>query len=245
MNHPTETFLLAGLIFFIAHLVAGVTGFGSGILGLPLLAMVIGLDAGKQSLLVLSTLLYIYMVSRWHTHIDFKQLLIMAAVGALGIPIGLYLYSHLDRRIAIMSLGTFVALVGLRNLLQLWPNRRMPRWLAFALLVAGGIVHGAFTTGGPVIVVYADQTLRHKSTFRATLCLLWIAFNGLLILVWTRDHAWNPATLRLTLLGLPFMIAGLLVGERIHHSVDERSFRRFVNIALILIGLLLLAHPAG
>ena len=67
--------------------------------GLPLLAMIVGLDAGKQSLLILSTLLYIYMVARWHAHVDVRRLIIMAVVAAIGIPIGLFLYGHLHRHV--------------------------------------------------------------------------------------------------------------------------------------------------
>jgi len=40
---------LAGLIIFAAHVVSAVTGFGSNILGLPLLALVVGLAAGKAA----------------------------------------------------------------------------------------------------------------------------------------------------------------------------------------------------
>jgi len=243
--HPYLPFIFAGLIFFIAHFVAGVTGFGSGILGLPLLAMIVGLDAGKQSLLILSTLLYIYMVARWHAHIDVRRLIIMAVVASIGIPFGLFLYGHLQRHVALITLGAFVALVGFRNLLQLWPDQKLPRCLASILLVVGGIFHGAFTTGGPILIIYADQTLRHKSTFRATLCLLWISLNAILAIVWTMQHAWLRQTWHLSLLGLPFMIAGLIIGERIHHAIDERTFRRAVNIALIVIGVLLIVHPAG
>ena len=164
----------------------------------------------------------------------------MTLFAAIGIPIGLYLYSVLPRNVTMMALGIFVALVGLRNLLQLFPDQRAPRWLAIFLLIVGGIVHGAFTTGGTVMVVYADQTLTDKSRFRSTLCVLWIILSAILAIAWTHTHEWQPASFRLALTTLPFMIAGLIVGERIHHSVSERAFRRGVNVTLLIVGAILI-----
>ena len=105
MSQPRVILILAGLIVFAAHVVAGVTGFGSAILGLPLLALIVGLDAGKQSLLIVSSLLYAYLVIRWQKHIDWRQFFIMVAFASIGTPIGLFLYHVLPRRAAMMYWG--------------------------------------------------------------------------------------------------------------------------------------------
>jgi uncharacterized membrane protein YfcA len=235
----------AGLIIFAAHLVGGVTGFGSGVLGLPLLALVIGLDAGKQSLLLLSTALYLYLVIRWWRQIDWRQFAIMAGLAAVGVPAGMWLYELLPHRAALIALGAFIVLVALRNLLSLFPEQRAPRWLARVMLVAGGVVHGAFTTGGPLLVVYADQNLRDKASFRVTLSLMWLSLSVLLAAGWSWAHAWVGTSFRYTLIGAPFLLAGLAAGEWLHHRVDERAFRRWVNVTLLVIGVILLATPGG
>jgi len=236
---PTQ-FILAGLILFAAHFVAGVTGFGSGILGLPLLAFIVSLDVGKQCLFVLSTGVYLYIMLRWHEHIDWRQLFIMTLFAGIGVPFGMYLYEALPRNGTVFVLGAFVAFVGLRNLFQFWQVRRMPRWAAVVLLIVGGVIQGAFTTGGPVLVSYADEKLTDKSTFRATLCVLWVLLAVMLGVGWTLQHKWQAESFHLSLIGLPFMIAGLVVGERVHHKVSERDFRRGVNVTLLLIGVLLM-----
>jgi len=234
------TLILAGLVIFAANLVGGVTGFGTAVLGLPLLALLVGPDVGMQSLLILSTFVYLYIVLRHRRHIAWRQLGIIVAFAAVGIPFGMWAYRLLPHRAAIVTLGVFITLVGLRNLLQLAPNTRAPRWLAKILLVIGGVVHGAFTTGGPLIIVYADQTLRPKSTFRATLSLMWLILNTIVAICWTISHSWLTASRNLSIVGLPFMFAGLILGERLHHAVSETAFRKSVNLTLILMGLLLI-----
>src|SRR2546421_5843239 len=111
--------LLAGVIFFAAHLVSTTTGFGSNVLGLPLLALVVGLEPGKQSLIVLGALLYVYMTLRWWKRVDRRQLLFMVAVAGVGLMIGMIVAASLDKRLSTILLAGFVIAVGLRGLLKL------------------------------------------------------------------------------------------------------------------------------
>ena len=242
---PVLTFVLAGLVIFAAHVVAGLTGFGTAILGLPLLALLFDLDVGKQSLAILSTLAYAYIALRWRGHIAWRELGLIVALAGVGVPIGMWLYGMLPRRGSMIILGAFIAIVGLRKLLKLWPEQRSPRWLARLLLVAGGVVHGALTTGGPLIVVYVTQAIRHKSSFRVTLCVMWLMLNAILAIGWTAMGAWSPRSFQLSLIGLPFTLAGLILGERLHRLASEATFATIVDLTLLLMGVLLIVSAAS
>jgi uncharacterized membrane protein YfcA len=232
-------FAFAGAIFFAAHLVGSTSGFGSNVLGLPLLALVVGIDPGKQALVVLGVLLCAYMTVRWRSQVDLRQLAFILAVTAVGLVIGMIVAARLDRRVSAILLATFVFLVGLRGLFDLAPDVRAPAWARKVMLFLGGVVHGAFTTGGPVLVVYCQRALPDKSVFRATLSVMWLLLGIGLMMGWTLSHEWDPQTPRLCLVGLPFMLGGLVVGEYLHHRVDERRFRSVVNLTLIAVGIVL------
>jgi uncharacterized protein len=240
---PMTNVLVAGLILFAAHFVSTVSGFGSNILGLPLLAMVVGLQPGKQSLIVLGSLLYLYLTVRWWKRVDVRQMLFITLIAGIGLPVGMALFQHLPERGSILLLSLFVIAVGARGLFRLAPNYQAPRWLATILLFLGGVVHGAFTIGGPLLAVYARRALPHKSAFRSTLAVMWLALAIGLMAGWTAGGTWDAATLRVTLVGLPFLVAGLIVGEYLHHRVNEDMFRSTVNATLIAVGaILLLTH---
>ena len=112
--------------------------------------------------------------------------------------------------------------------------------VAKLFVLAGGVVHGAFTTGGPLLVIYAQRAMPHKSEFRTTLGVMWLILNVGLMTGWTLSHNWSPRTLPLCLVGLPFTFAGLTTGEYLHHKLDGPTFRRFVNVLLVVNGLLLI-----
>jgi uncharacterized membrane protein YfcA len=240
---PLALHLLAGLLIFSSHLVAGITGFGNQIVALPLLALLVGLDAGKCTLVVLGTVMYTILTARWHIHINWRELAVVVVLAGVGLVIGMYIFELLNPRVAKLTLGIFVLIMGLQGLLRPSLLKLVPTSVAKLLVVAGGVIHGAFTTGGPLLVIYAQRAMPHKSEFRSTLGVMWLALNVGLMAGWTITGAWSDRTPTLCLVGLPFLLAGLTIGEYLHHKLDGPSFRAFVNGVLIVNGLLLIAFP--
>ena len=239
--HPTLAYLLAGLCIFMSHMVAGVTGFGNQIVALPLLALLVGLDAGKTALVVLGTVMYTILTIRWHERVNVRALLLIVIFTGVGLAIGIVLYEWLPERASTIALGVFVLAMGIQGLVRPDLLDRVPDVVAKMLLVAGGIVHGAFTTGGPLLVVYCRRALPDKSQFRSTLAVMWIALNIGLMSGWAISGWPNPGeTLRLALVGLPFVLVGLYTGEYLHHRIEGPTFRRVVNVVLVVNGLILL-----
>src|SRR5687768_16874927 len=213
--HLTD--LLAGVIVFIAYGLSTVTGFGANLIGLPLMALVVGLVPGKQALVVQGVVLYTYITARSRRKIDLRQLTIILAVAGAGLVVGMAAFEFLPRRGSEITLSLFVIAVGLRGVLNLAPDFRAPAWLARAMLFLGGVVHGSFTTGGPLLVIYCRRAMPHKSTFRATLAVMWLALAIGLCVGWTVSGAWHPLTPRVFVIGLPFLAAGMVAGEYVHH----------------------------
>jgi uncharacterized membrane protein YfcA len=235
-----DQLIFTGLVFFAAHLLSAITGFGANVVGVPLLALVVGIDSGKQSLVVLGLLLYVYVVARHHGKIDWPHLRAMVLIAGVGSVVGLMIVHFLPHRASNVLLAVFVIGVGIRGLLNLAPNYKAPMWLSRIMLMVGGIVHGALTTGGPLIVIYARRVLPHKSIFRSTLAVMWLVLGTELVVGWTVTHSWAATTGWVTLIGLPFLVLGTVVGEWLHHRVDERHFRTLVNMTLIATGSVLL-----
>jgi uncharacterized membrane protein YfcA len=238
--NPIVLHLLAGLLIFASHLVAGITGFGNQIVALPLLALLVGLDAGKCTLVVLGTVMYTILTARWHARVNRRELLVVVVLAGIGLMIGMYVFEMLNPRVAKLSLGVFVLVMGMQGLLRPSLLKLVPDPVAKLLVVAVGVIHGAFTTGGPLLVIYAQRAIPHKSEFRSTLGVMWLVLNAGLMTGWTVTHSWSPRTPTLCLVGLPFLMAGLSIGEYLHHKLDGPAFRATVNVVLILNGVVLI-----
>src|SRR4051812_8979650 len=98
LAHPVVLLLLAGALIFGGQLVSTVTGFGSNILALPLLALLVGLEPAKAAIVVLSTLIYLVLVAKWWRRVDRRELLFICVVGGVGLVAGMLLFHVLPQR---------------------------------------------------------------------------------------------------------------------------------------------------
>ena len=246
-----ETWLktfLCGLTVLATHLIEGVTGFGSSVLALPFLTPLVGLKNAIPLLCLLNCVMAAYLVSRSWRAISWKEFGFIALWVAMGLPVGLALYEYLPANVLCAVLGAAMIVIGADGIRKCGTrpsaNSAGAKRSIFtrALLFCGGIIQGAFGSGGPFIVIYAAKALPEKSLFRVTLSLLWLATNSARLVVWTvRGTVWDREILALTLAALPFMVAGVLIGDLLHRRVDEFRFRRFVYLVLCVAGAVMLS----
>ena len=118
-------------------------------------------------------------------------------------------------------------------------SKKQP-WLIKGILFLGGIIHGAFGTGGPFVVIYATKALPNKTLFRVTLCLLWFSLNSMLLLKWTvAGGVWEKSTMICIFTAMPFLLGGMFLGDWLHHKVNEYYFRLIVYMVLALSGIVM------
>lgn len=235
--------LLISLIVFVTHGLEAVTGFGCTVLAFPLVLVVTG-DMGytKIILTVIGWLLALYFVVTKFGKIVWRQFLIIAGIALAGFPIGMWLYDAVDAYLLRKGLGIFIVITASAQLYKLFVVRGERKFspLNYIYLFLGGIVHGAFATGGPFIVLYSAKKLPDKGEFRATMCLLWTTLNSGLI--W-RFLSTGLLTLRIgydIMLLIPALVLGVIAGEKIHKKVNNAAFARITFSMLWAIGAIMI-----
>lgn len=101
-------------------------------------------------------------------------------------------------------------------------------------------MHGAFSSGGPFVVIYASLALPDKSNFRATLCAMWVTLNLIMIFNNIRTGVMAGPVLDLIFWTLPFLAAGTLLGNYAHNNIKGETFIKLVYIVLLLSGIFML-----
>lgn len=222
------------LIAFVAFTVEGTLGFGSTVVVVSLGAQLVALDVLLPAFLPVSVALSLTLLRRpfaWHV-----LLVEIVPIVALGMIAGLALAHVLASRALLVAFGAFVVALSAWKL----AGRVSPP--STPLLALGGIVHGLFGTGGPMIVYVARTKIADKTTFRSTLAVLWIALNSALLASFTaRAHHPDPTLL---LAVAAAIVPGRLLGDRLHHRLDAQRFERAVWIGLLVAGAVLVVRTA-
>lgn len=232
--------ILFGLVVLVTHFIEGITGFGCTVLALPFCIMLVGVKTAVPVLVILAWILAIYVIIVDFKHIIWKEFLKIIAFVGLGLPAGMWLFTSLPEGILKKILGVFMIVVSIRGLYVSLVGDGKLKYinkyvLDFALFL-GGIVHGAFGSGGPFVVIYATRALPDKSNFRATLCTLWAVLNTVIILRDISGGTIDAAVLNLLLWTIPFLAAGMILGNLAHRTIKDKMFTKIVYAVLLVSG---------
>ncbi|MBN2494846.1 MAG: sulfite exporter TauE/SafE family protein [Deltaproteobacteria bacterium] len=244
MQTGVQSWVVFCLVFALAHLVQGITGFGAVVLTLAFLAFVFPVKLLVPVLVVVSLAQMICIAIAGRRQIHWRHAGIILLLALAGLPLGYLVYRWLPAEGLKIALGAFVVLVAGGNLLGLRTRVEVPGIFYYGLNVLGGIFQGALATGGPLLIIYAARMLEHKAAFRATLALVWIALNAILCVTYLSTGVFTAPMLPMIGLGIGCMALGTVLGALVHARIPQKPFRVLVFSLLLVSGLALLV-PLG
>lgn len=229
-----ELYLAAFFILLCAYFIRGITGFGSGLIAIPLLAHFLPLTFVVPLLLVLDFVASLVLSRHTRLQVRWDEIQVLIPTSIAGMVTGAVLLVNLPREPLLVGLGLFVIFFGLRYLFNIHGEKPINRWWSLPTGLSGGLIGAMFGTGGPPYVVYLAHRLHDKTQLRGTLSGLFMLDGALRIVIFLiMGLLLQPDLLEALLLALPLMGLGLYLGNRVHLGISRRQ-------QLALIGILLL-----
>jgi uncharacterized protein len=241
LGFPPATLVCAPLIVLLAYTILGITGFGASITALPLLAHLLPLRFAVPMLLLLDFSASLIVGTRNRAAISRPELRAIVPFMFLGIALGATVLVHAPTKWLMFILGVFVLGYAAYSLLTRVQAEPMSRAWAAPLGTLGGVFSALFGTGGPVYAIYLARRLPDKSVLRATIATV-ITLSGISRLgVFAIAGLYAQENMLLaTACLLPFMLAGLWLGNRLHHRLPAKLVKQGMWIILIFGGASLL-----
>ncbi len=231
---------LAALIIFIAYLVRGITGFGSGLISIPLLALMLPLSIVVP---LIGLLDYTASTSHGVRHrqaIQWREIVPLLPFTFTGVLTALYLFQALDSELLRSALGGFIVLYAFYSLLSSGPAFHGSRLWAAPAGGLGGLIGTLFGTGGPFYVIYLRLRQLDKTKFRATVATIFLIDGSSRIIGYFFSGFYHLETMLLLAAALPVMVVALYIGGHIHTTITQRAFQQAIGILLIASGMALL-----
>ncbi len=241
--------LLVFFAFLLASFVHTTTGFGSALVGMPILLFAIDLQISAPLLALLSQIVNISVLWQNWKDLDWRHSLVLIIPSIFGVPIGLLFLKGGNELLLNTILGTILIGYGIFSFFSNNVNEENdeelttisinPYWGTIAGFIAG-ILGGAYNANGPPVIIYASYAHRKKGAFRSILQAFFIV-NGFIIIA---GHAITGLitkdVFRYSFYGLPGLVLGMLIGFYIDRFLTPQRFRNVVVIGIILLGLGLL-----
>ena len=231
--------VLSVTIIFIAYAVKGLSGFGSGLIAIPLLAFMFPLSFIVPVLGLLSYSGTIMQSFHLRKQVLWRDILPLIPFSLFGIVIAVWLLVNVDSNSLVMALGVFVLLYSIYSLLPSSVHAGGRRWAVLAGL-GGGMVGALFGTGGPFYVVYLKMRQLNKNQFRATIATIFLFDGGARMTSYALSGLFTERVLWMVLILLPVLFAGMYVGHHLHIKFDQKLFNRVISVLLMVSGVMLI-----
>lgn len=222
-------------ILLTAYFIRGITGFGSGLISVPLLALFLPLKFVVPLILLLDFTASIVISGFNFKRVKWGEIGVLIPFSLIGVVVGTNLLVSLPPEPMLIALSGFVFIFALRNLLNVHGEKLISRGWAVPAALTGGTVGALFGTGGPPYVIYLSHRIRDKSDLRATFSALFFT-EGLM-----RIASFLVAGLLMTanvwiayFAALPLVLGALYLGGRVHVGLAPAQMARLVGVLLLV-----------
>ncbi|MFD5867585.1 sulfite exporter TauE/SafE family protein [Corynebacterium sp. NPDC060344] len=233
MDLSTWALLVIALVALIGACLQRVSGMGLGLIGAPVLSLLVGPVAGVLIINVLAAVIAVFQTMSVRENVDWRKFWLIGPIMLAGaIPGAWVVHSTPTAPLQVIVGG--VVLLGLAVTTFMPAHMRVDgKGYAMASGAAGGFMNTLAGIAGPAITVYAQASRWPQKSFAATLQPLFFV-SGAVSLAAKELSAAEPliptAPWYLWAIGVVAMIAGLKAGTRIASRIDVRKARRLALI---------------
>jgi uncharacterized membrane protein YfcA len=231
------------LAFFLFAAFAG--GFASGLAGFAMGFVVSGiwlhiLAPVQTTVLIVGygLLTQGYGVWKLRHALTWKSIAPFIFGGMIGVPIGTILLTYLNPAYLRTGVGVLLVIYGTYGLahpaLKPLPSNRL---IDAGVGLANGVLAGLTGLPGFIITVWCQLRGWKKDVQRSIFQPVMLAAIAANLVSLSIVGAITADVVRLYLIGLPAMLAGLWVGFKLYGKLDDAAFRKVILVLLLIAGL--------
>lgn len=226
-------------VIFLAYIIKGLSGFGSGLIAIPLLAFIFPLTFIVPVLGLLNYSGTLMQSFHLRKQVAWKDILPLIPFTLTGIMIAIWLLVNVNEELLVRVLGVFIVCYSIYSLLPLPEFIGGRKWAIFGGGL-GGMVGALFGTGGPFYVVYLRMRQLNKAQFRASIAMIFFFDGGVRIIGYALNGLYTTQVLWMLLMLFPVLFVGMYVGHHLHVKFDQKKFNKVISVLLMISGLMLL-----
>jgi uncharacterized membrane protein YfcA len=237
-------------IFLVSSMLQGATGFGMGLIAIPLLTLLLDPKIVVPATTIASMAVSLMIIVQLHQHCDWRRAAWLGVPALLTAPLGVHLLKILTSRQLCTGLGVVLIASASVSLWQRWrsgrttgsaaPNTDIRPVGSVAVGSVSGVIGGALGMTGPLLADYLNKSGIRPEEFRITLNLIFVASSTWRTGLYVARDILTGQTLWLALAAVPAVILGATLGSVLGRRIRREAFTVSINWFLLLIGIAML-----
>lgn len=226
-----------------AYTVYGLTGFGSTVLSLPVLVLVLPLKFAVPMLMLLDLCAFFVLGASFRRRVVFREIGWLLPFMLAGMALGLTLLIEVPEHFLLGVLGVFLLAYAGYGLSRRGAQAPLSRAWCVPIGFFGGAFSALFGTGGVLFALYNAGRASSKEALRANNAAMIMVSSLVRVVIFTAAGLLaQEGLLAFAALLVPPLLVGLWLGNRLHAAVPAAAVVKAVYALLVIAGLTLLAR---
>lgn len=236
-----EILVFAPLIVVLAYTIFGISGFGSTLIAVPLLANLFpDLKFVIPMVVIMDCITAVSMGLRLRANVNRRDFMPLLPFLLVGLGAGVFLLVRLPSTMLLVVLGVFAIGYGITYMRGGPPRLKLPRWSAVPVGLFAGTTSAAIGVGGPIYVMYLASRGSTADQIRATTPVIFVFTTITRIAMFAYAGLFTREVLTTAAVLLPVALGALYLGHRLHLNLPKDTTVRLIGGLLALSGLSLL-----
>jgi uncharacterized membrane protein YfcA len=228
-------FWVAATAAFLAALIRGFSGFGAGLVFMPVGAACFDPKTAAGVLFVIDTILILPFVARAVRIVDWPDVLPLGLGAVLAVPAGALVLFTVDP-VALRWGLSIAILVSVGILAAGWRYRGRTRaWLSLIVGGLAGFMSGAAQIPGPPVLIYWLGRDVVSATMRANAIVFFLFTTVISGIAFVIGGIFTAEVMVLSAALFPVYAAGILIGSRMFGLASETTYRRIAYASILFV----------
>ncbi|MEH6944910.1 sulfite exporter TauE/SafE family protein [Bacillus sp. JJ722] len=234
-----ENWYMLVMIVVIASILQTSTGFGFSIVSLPFLFLIYQPHTAVQLNLILSLVISIIMIFKVNKEVDKAILFRLIKGSIIGIPLGTGISMYFDIEVLKIIVSLVILLLTACLLLKVKIQQTNNR--DFLIGIISGMLTISIGMPGPPLLLYFSGAEKEKAMIRNTTLAYYLFIYFISLVVQIIIVGISKVVLYSSLVSIIPLLIGILLGQWIFTSINQKTFQITTNIILLFTGFYLLA----
>ncbi len=225
------------IVVFVSNIVQGITGFAGTVIAMPFSIKLVGIDAARALLNVVAIVISLLVVIFNFKKIHFKTLLFLLVFVGIGFGLGFLVhFFNLNGERVLKAYGAIICMIAVIYFFFEVDGHKIPKWVHSIVLILAGMMHFLFVSGGPLVVIFAVTMIKDKNEFRATLSMMWLIFNSIILGIGIGDGLFTPHVWMVGGIAIIISLLSLFIARLLLKRINSKQFMKIAYVLLFISG---------
>ena len=232
--------LLAHLALFFASIIYTISGFGLGLISIPILINIF--ETKTVVILINFTTIYLALLIIRNTRevIERKEITPVLIFGILGVPFGVLLIASIDVEPLKVSVLLAIIVISIIGFIQIGNGQPASKYFRYPASFITTILITTLGLGTPLLVIVLNKTGLKKNILRKYLAIFGLSVQLFALIGYVFASLISFELFILLVSVFPTIFIGFKVCNKINLRLNNIIFERFIYMFILISSLIML-----